>query len=335
VKETVGGVCLIQNGLDIVPALCGHYLGLGFDRLLFLDDKSTDGTYEFLLSLSWREPRVRVERIDMKREEDQEACVTDGANRLIAEGFTTVFPFDADEFWNIDLRAVRATSRAHASCVFEGQFVQFVQDRRAKRSQPLNLLRAKHRAPVLEDSSLKSVRLCGSYVCFAKTKMGVKSSSPVAFSRGNHAVQRVSPDVCSKGLEVFHLILRSLEEVEVRAERSVFFIDYWRRADTPKRQRKVWAANSANRAGCLNTPDGPVMLIPDVRLRTMLLKAMIYMVLRHPILTLTATLICQKPRPARRWPGAHPSFRAAASQALYSGVSSRASAYSPASPASP
>ena len=54
---------MLRDARDIVGLLCGHYLRIGFARLSFVDDGSTDGTFEFLSALSRREPRVSVTRV--------------------------------------------------------------------------------------------------------------------------------------------------------------------------------------------------------------------------------------------------------------------------------
>jgi hypothetical protein len=119
----------------LVPFTCGHYLRIGFDRLSFIDDGSTDGTYEFLHRLSSRDPRVSVRRVESP-EFEQDILATDAANALIAEGFRLIFPFDDDAFWNIKLRSIRRVAHMAPEGVFAARWTQFVLRRFGSRARP-------------------------------------------------------------------------------------------------------------------------------------------------------------------------------------------------------
>jgi len=299
----VAGVCVLKDAIDIVPAICGHYLGLGFERLLFLDDGSTDGTFELLERLARRDRRVIVERARMDPLA-QGALMTAACNRLVAEGYGPIFPFDSDEFWRLDMARVVRFADRHETCVFRGRFVQFVQARSVRRSTPLDLLKAVNRAPARYHTAREAVRQLNTYVAFAKPKVAFKARGPVQVSDGQHEVTLadVEEPPVAEDLEVFHLILRSAEQIEIRAERAWNY--YWKKARSPKHLRLMWGANSANRLGFMDPPQREeIMLISDTRLRDAGLRALAYFALRHPLLFARAWAISARPRAERRWGG--------------------------------
>jgi hypothetical protein len=93
----------LRNAIDLVPYICGHYLRCGFELLCFLDDGSTDGTFELLEHVAAVTRRVRVGRVERSDDfrQNQPDVITSAVNDLIAEGFDIVLPFDIDEFWNV------------------------------------------------------------------------------------------------------------------------------------------------------------------------------------------------------------------------------------------
>jgi hypothetical protein len=49
-SSEIAAICLSRNDINILPEFLKHYRRLGVTRFIFLDDASTDGTKEFLLS---------------------------------------------------------------------------------------------------------------------------------------------------------------------------------------------------------------------------------------------------------------------------------------------
>lgn len=282
---------MLRDAVDLVPLLCGHYLRIGFDRLVFVDDHSTDGTLEALQAMARAEPRVVVRRSDDPV--FRQAKVMNGlANEAIADGFGIVFPFDADEFWDVDARRIRAAAARPG--VFIGHWVHFVQDRAVVASCREDLPRARHRAPMLEDTAAETVaRYERSFLCLTTTKVGFRADGPVDIALGQHSLLSGPSDVLADEFEVFHLPLRSADALHLRAEQATRVLElarpgenwqarFFAAARAEGRLETAWAANSASPDGFIDLPGARVPLIPDERLSTLLGQAIAYMETHHP-----------------------------------------------------
>ena len=282
---------MIRDAVDLVPLLCGHYLRIGFDRLVFVDDHSTDGTREALQAMARAEPGVVV-----RRSADpvfRQARVMNGiANEAIADGFGIVFPFDADEFWDVDAGRIRAAAARPG--VFVGHWVHFVQDRTVTASNREDLPRARHRAPVLEGTAAETVaRYERSFLCHTMTKVGFRADGPVDIIFGQHSLLGGPSEVLADGLDVFHVPLRSADAMRRRAEQAARVLElagpgenwqarFFAAAMAEGRLEAAWAANSASPDGFIDLPGARVPLVPDERLGALLGKAIAYMERRHP-----------------------------------------------------
>ena len=293
ISSKICGICVIRDAVDLVPFLCGHYLRIGFDRLAFVDDHSSDGTYEKLRTISAKEPKVSVRRSGGGAF-DHSPLMTEAANRVIAEGYEIVFPFDCDEFWNIDARRIYAAAGSAQSGLFVGRWVQFVQWRQYATPKRRYLLAVRNRAPALSDTNLATVEsFRRSFVCVPAPKVAFKSSTPVEVARGQHSLTSGPTKILANDLEVFHLPIRSISEVERRARRAHRHLEtakpgedwqsvHFRDAVAVGKLADVWRANSASNDGCLDVQDERIMLIPDNRLRVLFIRAWVYMAFRHP-----------------------------------------------------
>jgi hypothetical protein len=293
-NEPVGGVCILRDARDIVPFLCGHYLGLGFNRIHFVDDGSSDGTEEFLLRMSRREPRVTVERVEASMFM-QAGEVSRAVNALIDDGIRVVFPFDSDEFWNVDLNAIRKVVANASSGLIVGKWAPFVQDRRRPVFRRLAPMAVRYRAPGLLGSIGHADGAGIPPIWRSKEKVAFKADEPVEVGRGQHRLDVGPTDILVQDVEVFHLALRSANEIEKRSEtapRLVFrkkhgtLREFLEDALSSKSRNEIWEENSVDADGCLHANGEAIALIPDTRMRNLLVKAWLYMALRHPLLLL-------------------------------------------------
>ncbi len=295
------GICMLRDTVDLVPFLVGHYLRIGFDRIHFVDDQSSDGTFELLCSVAKSNPRVTVERVvhDILK---QAEVMSAAANQALAAGFNIVFPFDADEFWSIDVSQIRVAATRPG--LFVGRWVQFVQDRSERHRRGRGLFSVRYRAPVLADTDPATVESFDrSFVCLTVPKVGFVADSPVALSKGQHALTHGPCEILAQDLELFHVPIRSAREIKLRAERAERVLantqgdDHWqtrffRAAMKAGRLDAVWAANSASADGFLDLPSQRIMLIRDSRFQMLMARAWRYMLVRHPSALLGR----------RRWP---------------------------------
>lgn len=94
---SVWGISMVKNEADIIDSLVRHMLDQDIDRILVVDNGSTDGTYEMLRELS-KELPIFVGR-DREPGYYQAHKMTALASRARRAGAEWVVPFDADEFW--------------------------------------------------------------------------------------------------------------------------------------------------------------------------------------------------------------------------------------------
>ncbi len=289
----MGGVCVLRDARDIVGLLCGHYLRIGFDRVSFVDDGSTDGTFEFLCAVSRRDPRVSVSRVD-RPTFDQPALMTNGANALIAEGCRIVIPFDADEFWNVTAGELRQRYRKRKEICFNGDHVNFVQRRSRINPSRTGPLQAVYRAPALSAADADSIAdFRYPFVCMPDRKVGFKTARPVVIERGQHYLLSGPKKVDPVAFEIFHLPLRSRSELlkraldyeprraPMRADRAQSWQSrFFRDEVLADRVDDVWRTNSVGGEAYLDCRGTRIQLIRDRRLLFALLSSSAYMIAR-------------------------------------------------------
>jgi FkbM family methyltransferase len=301
--DSVAGACVLRDCVDIVPFLCGHYLRMGFAHLAFIDDGSTDGTYELLQRIAKRTSRVSVKQVHLESFE-QSALMTEAVNKLIAAGHSIIVPFDCDEFWNAHAATFRSILAPSTEAVVEGHWVNFVQRRSVLASTSLGLFGAIHRAPQLPEANQERITAyAGSFLCFSIHKLAIKTASPIKIERGQHALAAGPREVCGVNLEILHLPFRSRAEIlrrglnyeprraVVREDRgmswqSLFFAE----AVTDGDLDAVWAAHSCDSRGEIDVYGKPLATAEDHRLRRILVSAGWHFLTRTGLSPLTAPL---------------------------------------------
>jgi hypothetical protein len=288
VCRSAAGVCLVRDARDIIPFVCGHYLRAGFAHLAFVDDGSSDGTFEFLSSLSSATDRVSVRKVARDRFE-QELLMNETTNALIGAGYQIVIPFDADEFWDIRAEELKNRYAAENRVAFFGRWANFVQQRYITTPRPFGLFRISYRAAPIQDASQETVSsFRRPFVCFSEKKVAFKTDRPVQLTLGQHFVQDLDTD--SREVEIFHVPLRYRSEIEkrglnyeprrakARTHHSISWQSrFHRQVILSNRVEDVWAANSASRDGHLDAYGKRISLVRDGRFRKLLFKASAYL----------------------------------------------------------
>jgi hypothetical protein len=286
VAECVAGVCIVRDARDLIPYVCGHYLRIGFGHVAFIDDGSSDGTFEFLSRLARRTQRVSVKRV-VEDQFNQRAHVTETANALIAAGYAIIVPFDADEFWCVEAHRLEELLATQPNIAFYGEWVNFVQGRKRLLPRPFDLFGITFRTPALADANRATVTgFLRPFVGYVEKKVAFKTNSAVDLSLGQHALLSGPDNFCDKIFEIFHLPIRSPYEIEKRGlnyepRRVKTRTDpgenwqsaFHREIVLAGKVDAEWAANSADRNGRLDVYGTPQDLTRDGRLRHLLILA--------------------------------------------------------------
>ena len=284
-NQSVAGACVLQTCVDIVPFLCGHYLRMGFAHLAFVDDGSTDGTYDLLQRIAKRTPRVSVKQVHIEGFE-QPALMSEAVNGLVAAGHSIIVPFDSDEFWDVDGDTLRSILASSTEAVVEGYWVNFVQRTSRLNSTRLGLFGATHRAPHLPNAGQETITTyANSFLCFSTRNIAVKTAKPVKVERGQRSLAVGPQEVCGTKLEILHLPLRSRAEIlkrgrkeprlaKVREDRSISWQStFFDEAATNGKLDAVWAAHSCDLSGQIDVYGKPLAAAEDHRLRLTLVGA--------------------------------------------------------------
>jgi hypothetical protein len=294
----VAGCCLIRDARDIVPFLCGHYLRIGVAKLLFMDDGSKDGTFEWLQRLGRKTGRIEVRRTGHSSFR-QPQSISAAANDLRAEGYRLILPFDSDEFWHLDRATLTALVADPRDRVIRAAWTNFVQHRRRHRPGLAALFTIRHRAHPLNGEGMELVTgRREPFVRVGAEKVGVMSAVDVRFEAGQHALHTGPTLAEPERFEIFHVPLRNRSEIIKRGTNYEPRIAVARQSPAQSWQSRfhsdvvrngwtddVWAANSVDRHGNLDVYGRPIPAIRDDRLRHTLLRASVYL-LRHGMVAL-------------------------------------------------
>jgi len=298
IATTLGGICIVRNARDLIAFSCGHYLRIGLGHVRFIDDGSSDGTYEFLTKLARKEPRLSVSRVCFS-EFRQPELMSEAANELL-RSFSMILPFDVDEFWNIHGPSLENAYAQQPDILLVGKWINFVQSDRATKPRAVYLLGVKHAAPILSDANQATITtLKRPFVCFSTTKVGFKSTQPVALGIGQHELTRGPTEQGPHTYEIFHLPFTNKSQLITRAEdheprRAPLRGDpavnwqsrFFREAVLAGRTDDLWRANSADKNGFLNCHGERIELKPDHRLQTLFLKGYAHLVRQHQMFLL-------------------------------------------------
>jgi hypothetical protein len=215
----VYGLSMVRNEADIIRVNVLYHLSIGFDRLLIVDNGSTDGTRRALRRLS-RDPRVRWTRD--RGPFRQGEVFTELAREAFREGADWVAPVDADDFWyarGVPLKGVLEDSKAAALRV---RHVDFIQRREQRKSSPNALLYMTRRVLEPVDRTLAPELLALhniSYIEMARLpKIISRASEAIRMVKGAHSIGGVEgPIEETDSMLILHAPLRSLAHLNSRA----------------------------------------------------------------------------------------------------------------------
>ena len=123
----VFGIALVRDEADVIRLSVGHQLSLGLDRVLVVDNGSSDGTTLVLERLSRDDDRIRWS--SDAGPYHQAEIMTALAREALRQGADWIVPFDADEFWWVAGGNLRAVLAAVTAGALRAPVVNFVQRR--------------------------------------------------------------------------------------------------------------------------------------------------------------------------------------------------------------
>ena len=287
-RVNVFGVSIVRNESDIIRIHVLHHLAIGLDRILVVDNGSSDGTDRILGELS-RDGRVRWTSDSGPFR--QEAVLTELAREAFRAGADWVVPLDADEFWCAPGRDLRSVLAASGAAALRVNVVNFIQRREQLTSTPEGLLHMTHRVaePVPGNEEARRLmakqRLAFVELAF-RQKWIVRPSDSVAIAWGSHRYWGVDgPAESTDEIACLHAPIRSRGVMQAKAERAARMkearaartneasvrhkVPHWRRWLDLSEEDKLdeeWAANSYA-DGCIDVYGERRPVIFDSRLR--------------------------------------------------------------------
>jgi predicted O-methyltransferase YrrM len=251
------GIVMVRNEADIVRLSLLHHLSQGLDRVLVIDNGSTDGTAEILARVSQDDPRVQW-RSD-PGPYMQSVALTELAREAFRLGADWVVPFDADEFWWVKLGNLRTKLESTTAGALRAPVINFVQHRDQYLPTEVGLLTMTRRPPRPVDANQAWVE--SGQVGFIELRYPAKwifrPTAETVVEAGNHAVSAVAGMWAeSSGLACLHAPLRSRACLERKAEYGVralqsgsppefsWHLKRWARMREAGELDRDWAANS-------------------------------------------------------------------------------------------
>jgi hypothetical protein len=272
---------MVRNEEDIVRINVLYHLSLGFDRLLIVDNASTDGTRRELRRLG-KDPRVRWMRD--RGSFRQGEVFTELARQASSEGADWVAPVDADDFWYVRGSSIKKVLADSGAAALRVRHVDFIQRREQRESSPEELLYMIRRVPEPVDRVLAPELLAAgkvSYIEMARLqKLISRASEAVKMVKGAHSLEGVEGPVRrTDELVLLHAPLRSLAHLESRASSADrrfgtsaalgpgWHARRWQKLKQEGVLEKEWAANSYADDGRLDVYGAPHETIFDATLR--------------------------------------------------------------------
>jgi len=276
------GVTLVRSEADIIALTIRYHLQLGLDRVLVLDNGSSDGTNEILASLAQADNRIQWRRHD--GEFQQAELITGLAQEAFRAGADWIVPFDADEFWHAPLRPFREVLATTDAGALRAQVINYIQRREHLKRTPEALLTMTRRAPRVigppdRGRSLVEAREIAYVEAMYPLKWICRASASLEFDPGYHSAKNLErgPETTLE-LVCLHAPIRSRDTLLQKAAQSLRLKAAGRPPDDGWHIHRVWsllegdlleeewAANSyANEALDVYGVRRPVM--PDTTLR--------------------------------------------------------------------
>src|SRR5829696_4240060 len=184
---------MIRNEANIIRVNVLYHLSIGFDRLLIVDNDSTDGTDRVLRKLG-KDPRVRWTREAGSFQQGE--IFTHLAREAFREGADWVAPVDADDFWYARRNDFKYVLERSSASVLRVEHIDFVQRREQRKPSFDELCYMTRRVPEPIQRREGYEDLLGSnqisYIELARVpKVISRSSANIRMVKGAHRVRGV------------------------------------------------------------------------------------------------------------------------------------------------
>ena len=282
----VFGVLVVRDEVDVVRLCVLHHLTAGCERILVVDNGSSDGTTTVLRRLAKRTPLSWTFDPGPYL---QDELMTGLAGEAVRAGADWVLPLDADEFWTgeADLRAALA-SRLESGAV-QVRRVDFVQRREQQAPEARAVLamtmRVAEPTAVTEEAVVRF--RAGELSIFEMEpapKLALRASTELVVPRGAHvAAGLLGPIVTVPELTILHAPLRARTCLDRKAEHGRrleqagagefqgWQVRHWAAQAEHCRLDAEWAASSHS-GGAIDIGPRRVPLVHDDRLRRALAR---------------------------------------------------------------
>jgi len=191
VPGSVWGIAMVKNEADIIASVIEHTFAQGVDRILIVDNGSTDGTLQLLQRLARDLP------LDVGTDSEvgyfQEHKMTALAAHARRVGAEWIVPFDADEFWFASGTSVAEFLRSSNGTQVEAQMYNIFPNEQKPTMTDLS-------GPVRFD--LQPHKL---------VKTAARSHPLLWIEAGNHGIVR--PGRIAGGLNIIHAPWRNEEQL--------------------------------------------------------------------------------------------------------------------------
>lgn len=188
---TIWAIAMVKNEADILAAVIDHLFRQGVDRMLVVDNGSTDGTLDLVRALATQHP------IDIGTDDEVGYFQSHKMSVLAAHarraGADWVIPFDADEFWFAEGMTVAERLRAATGTRVEAQIRNLFPTPAHPRITDLD-------APLRLDMRPHLLR-----------KVAARTHPLLWIGMGNHTALR--PGMSDGGLHILHAPWRSEEQL--------------------------------------------------------------------------------------------------------------------------
>ena len=275
----VFGVLLVRDEVDVVRLNVLHHLSFGCERILALDNGSSDGTQTVLRRLADRVPLAWTSDAGPYR---QAELFTGLAQEAAAQGADWIVPLDADEFW-IAPQGLEPVLEQQGPGAWEVERVEFIQRAGQERPSPEGLLTMTRRIETpLDPFETMDEFEAGRRSMFELEqgpKLLMRASAELEIGRGAHKAERLAGEIHPTGaLTILHAPLRARACLDRKAEHGQrlervgapglegWQVRHWARRARSGTLDEGWAAHAYDADDTLRVGDRRVPLLRDDRL---------------------------------------------------------------------